>query len=228
MNNFERYSILIGIGLSPFSALASAYAAYQTAAQARIAQQALTASDLNHTFEGFLDKWSELCDTLDLTGGYIGLDVKSAQDLQMIVVDATDLGYDFKPLDNPNQRMKVVKALDNVVAAQDRLSLWLPHERSGTMNFNAVMANLIMLSRVDVSEKESRHYSSMLKQVGYCKVWKSWFMSWFKQGYPPTPNVTYKNVRFVFNSRDGRALTDDYIRDARSQPWNDIHKFAPP
>lgn len=64
MNNFERYSILVGIGLSASSALASAYAAYQAAAQARIVQQALTASDLNHTFEGFLDKWSNLCDTL--------------------------------------------------------------------------------------------------------------------------------------------------------------------
>lgn len=228
MNNFERYSILFGIGLSAFSALASAYAAYQTAAQARIAQQALTSSDLNHTFEGFLDKWSELCDTLDLTGGYIGLDIKSARNFQMIVIEATDLGYDFKPLANPEQRMKVVKALDNAVAAQDRLSLWLPGRTIDAMNFDAVMANLIMLSRVDVSEKESRHYSSMLKQVGYCKVWKSWFMHWFKEGYSQAPNITYKNVRLVFNSRDGSALTDDYIRDARSQPWNDIHKFSPP
>jgi hypothetical protein len=53
-------------------------------------------------------------------------------------------------------------------------------------------------------------------------------MAWFKQGYLPVPNVIYKNVRLVFNSRDGSALTDDYIRDARTQPWSEIHKFAPP
>lgn len=228
MNKFERYSILVGIGLSALSALASAYAAYQTAAQAKIAQQALTASDLNHTFEGFLDNWTALCDTIDLTGGYIGFDVRSAQNLQMMIVEANDLGYDFKPVDNPQQRMKVVKAMDNAVAAQDRLSLWLPSETIQTMGFNAVMANLIMLSRVDASENEARHYSSMLKQAGYCKVWKTWFMNWFKQGYPPTPNVIYKDVRLVFNSRDGSALNDDYISESRQQPWDEIHRYAPP
>jgi hypothetical protein len=228
VNTFERYSILIGIGLSAFSAFASAYAAYQTAHQAKIAQQALTASDLNHTFEGFLDKWSDLCETLDPTGGYIGFDVRSAQNHSMIIVEATDLGYDFKPLKDTDQRMKVVKAMDNAVAAQDRLSLWLPSETISSMNFNSVMANLIMLSRVDVSEKETHHYSAMLKQSGYCKVWKGWFMNWFKQGYPPVPHVIYKDVRLVFNSRDGSALTDDYIQEARKQPWNEIHKYAPP
>ena len=68
----------------------------------------------------------------------------------------------------------------------------------------------------------------MLKQVGYCKVWKSWFMNWFKQVYPPVPNIIYENVKLIFRSRDGIALTDEYIRDARSQPWNEIHNFAPP
>jgi hypothetical protein len=228
MNNFERHSILIGIGLSALSALASAYAAYQTAIQAKVAQQSLTASDLNNAFSDFLDKWSSLCATIDPTGGYIGFEVRSAQNLKMIIVEATDLGYDFKPLNNSDQRMKAIKAMDNAIAAQERLSVWLPNEIIYSMNFDAVIANMIMLSRVDVSEKDARHYSSMMKEVGYCKIWKSWFMDWFKQGYPPPPNITYDNVRLVFNSRDGSALTDDYIRDARSQPWDEIHKFAPP
>ncbi|MBZ9862742.1 hypothetical protein [Mesorhizobium sp. CA12] len=228
MNKFERYSIVAGIALSAISAVASAYAAWQTAAQAKIALQALTASDLNHTFEGFLDDWTALCNTIDLTGGYIGFDVRSTQNLQMIIVEATDLGYDFKPLDNPFQRMNVIKAMDKAVAAQDKLTLWLPSERINTMGFNAVMANLIMLSRVDTSESEARHFSSMLKQVGYCKIWKTWFMNWFKQGYPPAPNVIYKDVRLAFNSRDGSALNDDYIRESRKLPWDEIHRFAPP
>lgn len=228
MNKFERYSIVAGIALSAISAVASAFAAWQTAAQAKIAQQALTASDLNHTFEGFLDDWTALCNTIDLTGGYIGFDVRSAQNLQMIIVEATDLGYDFKPLNDPSQRMNIVKAMDKAVAAQDKLTLWLPSETINTMGFNAVMANLIMLSRVDASESEARHFSSMLKQVGYCKIWKTWFMNWFKEGYPPAPNVIYKDVRLAFNSRDGSALNDDYIRESRKLPWDEIHRYAPP
>jgi hypothetical protein len=227
VNKFEKYSIVVGIGLSALSAVASAYAAFQTAAQAEVAKQALIASDLSRSFEGFLDSWTELCNTIDVTGGYIGIDVKSAQNHSMIVVEATDLGYDFKPLSDPHQRMKVIKAMDKAVAAQNKLALWLSHDTVETMGFNAVMANLMMLSRVDVSEGEPRHYNAMLKQVGYCKIWKSWYMGWFKEGYPPAPNVIYKDVRLVFNARDGGVLNDNYIRDSRAQPWDEIHKYAP-
>lgn len=66
-------SVKLGFAISVISAFASAIAAWETAQQAKYAQQALTASDLNRAFESFYDSWSTLCDTIDVTGGYIGL-----------------------------------------------------------------------------------------------------------------------------------------------------------
>jgi hypothetical protein len=228
VNKFERYSIVAGIALSAVSAVASAYAAWQTKTQAAFAQQALTASDLNRTFEAFYGKWSDLCQTIDVTDGYIGFDLRSIQNHQMIVVDATDLGYSFEALDRPSYRRKVIHAMDEAVAAHDRLTLWLPSTTIDSMRFNEVLGNLIVLSRVDVSEPDARRYNAMLKQIGYCRIWKTWFMGWFKEGYPPAPDIDYKNVRLVFRARDGGLLNDEYIRESRSLPWNEIHKFAPP
>ncbi|MGO7756854.1 hypothetical protein ACC761_06335 [Rhizobium ruizarguesonis] len=229
MNKFERYSIVAGISLSALSAVASAYAAWQTAQQAQYASQALTAGDLNRGFESFYDEWAKLCSAIDVTGGYVVFDVKSAAlNHKMIVVEATDMGYPFGPIDHEAQMLTVRKAMDDVVEAHDKLAMWLPANTLDSMNFDKVISSLIVLSRVNVSASESRRYSAMFRQVGYCRLWKSWFMTWFKQGYGPTPDIYYKDVRLVFDTRDGSALNDDYIHESRKQPWDEIHRFAPP
>lgn len=140
MNKFERYSIATGIVLSAISSVASAYAALQTAQQAKYAQYALTAADLNRGFENFYDQWATLCDTIDVTGGYVVFGAKSAAlNHEMVVVEATDMGYPFEPIDHSAQRIKTIKAMDKAVAAHDKLAIWLPTETLKTMNFNQVL-----------------------------------------------------------------------------------------
>ncbi|WP_434714255.1 hypothetical protein NMA58_24270 (plasmid) [Rhizobium sp. YTUHZ045] len=229
MNKFERYSIVAGITLSAISAMASAVATWQTAAQAKYAQQALTAADLNKGFSDFYDQWTKLCTAIDVTGGYVVFEVKSAAlNHQMVVVEATDMGYPFEPIDHTAQMLRARKAMDEVVEAHDKLAMWLPAETLRSMSFEQVLTNLIILSRTNAARSEAKHYSAMFRQAGYCRLWKSWFMTWFKQGYGPTPDVDFKNIRLVFNTRDGSVLNDDYIREARKQPWDQIHRFAPP
>lgn len=160
--------------------------------------------------------------------GHIGFEVKSAQKLEMIIVGATDLGYSFAPLEQPAYRMSVIKAMDKAISAHDKLAMWLPSSTLETMRFENVVRNLIVLSRVEVSENEARHYSALFRQIGYCRIWTGWFMEWFKQEYPPAPNVAAENIRLVFQARDGGLLNDEYIRKSRELPWDEIHRYAPP
>jgi len=169
------------------SAGASAWAAWSTSVQAEYAQKALTATDLNRGFETFYDKWSELCAVIDVSEGYFVYEIKGALDLNMIVVQATDFGYSFAKYDRSEQRMKVIKTMNEAFAAQERLALWVDGPTLDNMRFREVMNNLIRLSRVDADDKESRKYLSMMRQAGYCLAWKSWFMHWFKQGFPQVP-----------------------------------------
>lgn len=228
VRRLELGLIAFGTLVSALSSLFAWQAASSSAEQARYAREALTTTDLNRTFEGFLDNWTKLCDTIDITDGTVGFELRAAQDHQIIIVEATDLAYEFRPLDRPSQRRHVIKAMDSAVAAQEKLGLWLSHDTIETMGFEVVMANLIMLSRIDASESEGRHYSAMLKQAGYCKLWKRWFMTWFKEGYLPTPNIPYKDVRLVFHGRGGSNLNDQYIKESRELPWDEINQFAPP
>lgn len=220
--------LIVSAVVSAISAGLTAWAAWSTATQAQFAQEALTASDRNRAFDTFYDKWSALCEVIDLTDGYVVFDLRGANNLKMIVIDATDMGYTFAPYDHAKQRVEVIKAMDGVVAAHEKLGMWLPYKTMDTMRFEQIMNNLIVFSRVDASEPEARHYNAMLRQAGYCRVWKGWFVAWFKQGYPPTPDIYYKDVRLVFRARNGGVLNEDYIRESRSMPWDEIHRYAPP
>lgn len=227
-NDIAHKLLIASAVASALSAGASAWAAWSTSIQAKYAQKALTATDLNRGFEKFYDKWSDLCAVIDVTDGYIGFQMQGKSNLKMIVVHSTDLGYSFEKFDRSEQRIKVIRAMNEAVAAQEKLALWLDGPTLDNMQFQSVVSNLILLSRIDTDEHESRHYLAMMRQAGYCQIWKSWFMQWFNQGYSPAPLIDFQNVRIIFNARDGGVLNDDYIQKSRELPWNEIHRHAPP
>jgi len=216
VNKFERYSILIGIGLSAFSALASAYAAYQTAQQAVYARHALSASDLNRTFEEFYTSWSNLCKVLDPTPSGMVFDVEARPNEGSLVVTASDLGYSYAKFDRSKYRADVSRAIAETNEKYNHLSLWLPPEQLTAIGFEHTMSNLVVLSRVPVSSNEAVRYATIFRQIGYCSFWLPQLTQWFQHREWNIPVISSDKVKLNFQTDIVEPLTDEHIKLRRS------------
>ncbi|CDZ64796.1 hypothetical protein [Neorhizobium galegae] len=215
MNKIETISLITGIGLSAISAVASAYAAYQTAQQAVYAREALSASDLNRTFEDFYASWTTLCKALDPTPGRLIFGAQAYPDHRTLVVTATDLGYSFAAFDYQKYHADVVKAISEVGERYDRLSLWLPPEQLAAMNFEGTASNLTLMSMVDASDDEAVRYDSIFRQIGYCSFWRPQIVQWFQHRNWKIPVIPHEAVKLDFKADQAQPLTSAYIKKIR-------------
>jgi hypothetical protein len=208
-------SVTVGFVLSALSAVASAYSAYQAAEQVKYARDSLFASDINRSFENFYLSWTKLCKAIDVTDKIvIGAELKPQAGA--LVVTATDFGYKFPPLDYDRYRTSIVDAIRNASEDYEKLSIWLPRDQISAINFESMMNNITILSRVDSTESEAVRYDSILRQVGYCSFWRPQLTQWFQNRDWQLPPIPASQVQLVFRTPNGNGLTDTYIKESRA------------
>ncbi|MBY3127374.1 hypothetical protein [Rhizobium laguerreae] len=207
-------SVTVGFILSALSAVASAYSAYQAAEQVRYARQSLLASDINRSFENFYTSWTKLCKAIDLTEKVI-FEARAKPNERVLIVTATDFGYTFPPFDYDRYRTGVIDAIREAGDNYEKLSIWLPHEELAAINFDSMLENITIMSRVDASENEAVRYDSIFRQVGYCSFWRPQLTQWFQNRKWHVPPILASQVQLVFQTTTGEGLTEAYIKESR-------------
>jgi hypothetical protein len=85
------------------------------------------------------------------------------------------------------------------------------------LNFQEILRNIIVMSRVDPTGNEAIRHESILKQTGYCKFWKPQFQQWFASGFEPLRVVGHQDVDLGIRSSPTGRLDTDYIKEARAR-----------
>ncbi|MBP2564502.1 hypothetical protein J2766_001061 [Agrobacterium tumefaciens] len=181
---WELYTVLASVVLSAVSAMASAYAAYQTAAQVRYSRAALTASDANAAFKQYIQNWENLCSLIDITGDKATVLMSYREPDDKLHVLALDHGFKLEAALESRSILRISDLSNDLSSDLQDLSTWTDSRELGALrSANGEVGRFISSYNIKAGFKERKEL--IIKNIGYCRYLVGELKGWYGNGHLP-------------------------------------------
>lgn len=214
--SWELYTVLASVVLSAVSAMASAYAAYQTAEQVQYSRAALTAADANAAFKQYIQNWETLCSLVDITGDKTKFVMSFKEPNNKLNVLAIDRG--FTPQTAPDGTpILAISDLSNLLSSdlQD-LSTWTDSRELGALRSANGEVSRFIHSLAGLDARGSKDI--IIKNIGYCNYLLAELKNWYGNGRLPIQLYPNEDITLNIIDVSNEALN---IRSKKSSRVND-------
>lgn len=176
----ELAVVICGTIVSAASSYFAWQAAASTAEQARYAQAALTAADMNATFRTYISSWNRICNAITAPEYYLTVGTPVFDADGRLVVSVTNLGFDRASFD-------IAKYIDRVAGAEDvakgtllEFRTFLPTDAFDRTEQAAIIISYFYFSPDYLDDGPDELMTQIVRAAALCRYYTEEQMKWFR------------------------------------------------